>query len=56
LGGTTPKDIALGAWSLKHGLAVLAVDRQLAERGFSSGEPLALARQLTQLLHLGLRP
>jgi AcrR family transcriptional regulator len=51
-----PKDIALGAWSLMHGLAVLAVDHQLVERGFSSDEPLALARQLTQLLYLGLRP
>jgi AcrR family transcriptional regulator len=50
------KDIALGAWSLMHGLAVLAVDRQLVARGFSSGEPLALARQLTQLLYLGLHP
>jgi hypothetical protein len=39
-----------------HGLAVLAVDHQLVERGFSSDEPLALARQLTQLLYLGLRP
>jgi AcrR family transcriptional regulator len=51
-----PRDLALGAWSLVHGLAVLAVDRQLAGRGFSSDDPVALARHVTQQLYLGLRP
>jgi AcrR family transcriptional regulator len=50
------RDLALGAWSLVHGLAVLAVDRQLANRGFSSDDPVKLARELVQQLYLGLRP
>lgn len=51
-----PRELALGAWAMVHGLAVLAVDRQLANRGFSSDDPAALAREVTQQLYLGLRP
>jgi hypothetical protein len=50
------KELALVAWSLMHGLAVLAVDRQLRDRGFSSDDPAALAKQLAQLFYLGLHP
>lgn len=50
------RDMALVAWSLVHGLAVLAVDRQLADRGFSSEDPIKLARELVQQLYLGLKP
>ncbi len=51
-----PPDLALGAWALVHGLALLTVDQQLKNRGFSSGDPTALARAVTQQLYLGLRP
>ncbi len=51
-----PRELALGAWAIVHGLAVLGVDRQLANRGFSSDDPVALAREVTQQLYLGLRP
>jgi len=51
-----PRELALGAWALVHGLAVLAVDHQLVNRGFSSDDPVALAREATQQLYLGLRP
>lgn len=50
------RELALGAWAIVHGLAILAVDRQLANRGFSSDDPIALAREVTQQLYLGLRP
>ncbi len=50
-----PRELALGAWALAHGLAVLAVDHQLVNRGFSSDDPVALAREATQQLYLGLR-
>jgi AcrR family transcriptional regulator len=49
------RELALGAWAMVHGLAILAVDRQLANRGFSSDDPMALAREVTQQLYLGLR-
>lgn len=52
----SPRELALGAWAIVHGLAVLAADRQLANRGFSSEDPMALAREVTQQLFLGLRP
>jgi len=51
-----PRELALGAWAIVHGLAILAVDRQLANRGFSSDDPVVLAREVTQQLYLGLRP
>ena len=50
------RELALGAWAMVHGLAILALDRQLANRGFSSDDPMALAREVTQQLYLGLRP
>jgi len=51
-----PRQLALGAWALVHGLAVLAVDHQLVNRGFSSDDPVALAQEATLQLYLGLRP
>ena len=51
-----PRELALGAWAIVHGLAILAVDHQLANRGFSSDDPVVLAREVTQQLYLGLRP
>jgi AcrR family transcriptional regulator len=52
----SPRELALSAWAIVHGLAVLGVDRQLANRGFSSDDPVMLAREVTQQLYLGLRP
>lgn len=49
-----PQELALGAWTIAHGVATLAVDHQLANRGPSS-DPVALAREVTQQLYLGLR-
>ena len=51
-----PRDLALGAWSLVHGLAALAVDRQLANKGFSTADPVALSDKLTDQLYRGMRP
>lgn len=50
------RELALGAWSMVHGLAALAVDRQLEGKGLSAGDAVALARELTDQLYLGLRP
>jgi AcrR family transcriptional regulator len=50
------RQLALGAWAMVHGLAILAVDHQLANRGFSSEDPIVLAREVTQQLYVGLRP
>jgi AcrR family transcriptional regulator len=50
------RDLALGAWSMVHGLAALAVDRQLQGKGFSATRPVDLADALTDQLYLGLRP
>ena len=52
----SPRDLALGAWAIVHGLAILAVDRQLANRGLNSDDPLVVAREVTRQLYLGLRP
>lgn len=49
-------DLALCAWSLVHGLAILSVDRQISNRRFSSEDPLKLARELVEQFYLGLRP
>lgn len=51
-----PRQLALGAWSIVHGLAILAVDHQLADRGFTTEDPVALAADVTQQLYFGLRP
>ena len=50
------RELALGAWSLVHGLAALAVDRQLANKGFSTTDAVALADELTDELYRGMRP
>lgn len=50
------RDLALGAWSMVHGLASLAVDRQLENKGFSTTKAVELADELTDQLYRGLRP
>jgi AcrR family transcriptional regulator len=50
----SPHDLALAAWATVHGLATLAVDGQLAGKGFSSSDPVELARRLTRRASHGL--
>lgn len=50
------RDLALGAWSMVHGLAALAVDEQLRGKGFSATRAVDLADALTDQLFLGMRP
>jgi AcrR family transcriptional regulator len=50
------RELALGAWSMVHGLAALSVDRQLGNKGFSTTKAVELADELTDQLYRGLRP
>jgi len=47
LGDAEAAALALGAWAPMHGLATLAVDRQLAGKGLATTDPVKLARMLT---------
>jgi len=49
-----PKELALAAWSVVHGLAMLAVDHQLRDKGFRQ-DPRDLAATLTTHLFAGLK-
>jgi len=49
-----PKELALAAWSVVHGLAMLAVDHQLRGKGFRQ-DPRDLAAALTTHLFAGLK-
>jgi AcrR family transcriptional regulator len=49
-----PKELALAAWSVVHGLAMLAVDDQLRGKGFTQ-DPRDLATTVTTHLFAGLR-
>jgi len=44
--------LALSAWAPMHGLAALAVDRQLAGKGLATTEPRELAELLTSKLRV----
>jgi AcrR family transcriptional regulator len=50
-----PQQLALGAWSMVHGLASLLVDRVLEQTGKGAEDPEELARFQTRLLIEGLR-
>lgn len=50
-----PGAIALGAWALVHGLAMLLVDQRVGEPNMSDEQVEALARQTTDILGRGLR-
>ncbi|MCU0634912.1 MAG: hypothetical protein MUE41_08570, partial [Gemmatimonadaceae bacterium] len=41
-----PDFLALGPWSVAHGLAMLALDGQLARRTLPTHDPIALAEAL----------
>jgi AcrR family transcriptional regulator len=43
--------LALGAWAPMHGLATLAVDRQLAGKGLATMDPVKLAELITARPH-----
>jgi len=51
-----PRDFAVAAWALVHGLAALLVDGQLRDRVRSVGEAERLAARVTKLLQIGLSP
>ncbi len=53
--GKDARNVALAAWSLVHGLATLATDNYLANKGFSSTDPVVLTDQLSDLLAQGIR-
>jgi AcrR family transcriptional regulator len=51
-----PRDLAVAAWALVHGLAALLVDGQLRDRVRSAREAERLAARVTKLLQTGLSP
>ena len=51
-----PRELALSAWSMVHGLAALLSDGQLADRGFSTNDVTVLVTEASRRLFLGLRP
>jgi len=50
------RDLALAAWALVHGLAALAVDGQLANKGAPDAMITELADRVTDQLYRGLHP
>jgi AcrR family transcriptional regulator len=52
--GGDPATMALSAWALVHGVAMLALDGQVARAGAASPEELALAA--TELMMFGMAP
>jgi AcrR family transcriptional regulator len=51
-----PKELALAAWALVHGLAALLIDGRLADYVASGKETERLARRVTELFMHGLAP
>jgi AcrR family transcriptional regulator len=51
-----PRQLALPAWSMVHGLAMLLVDRQLAELGTDTSEVDRLAHAVIDVTARGLAP
>jgi AcrR family transcriptional regulator len=51
-----PEDLAVGAWSIVHGLAALLVDGKLKDRAANAEEAERLAYTITDLVMLGLAP
>jgi AcrR family transcriptional regulator len=49
-----PQAVALGAWSLVHGLAMLLIDGRVGEVEMSTADVEQLARQVTRVLGRGL--
>ncbi|HEU4430528.1 MAG TPA: TetR/AcrR family transcriptional regulator [Myxococcota bacterium] len=47
LGGHEAAELAFSAWAPMHGLAALAVDRQLEGKGLATTDPVKLAERLT---------
>ncbi|HUP35457.1 MAG TPA: TetR/AcrR family transcriptional regulator [Candidatus Limnocylindria bacterium] len=54
--GGAPEDLAVGAWSIVHGLAALLVDGKLKDRVANLAEAERLAHTITDLVMLGLAP
>lgn len=51
----TPEQLALTAWALVHGLAVLAIEHQIPESSSRAASPEQLTRMCGALLYKGLR-
>jgi AcrR family transcriptional regulator len=51
-----PRELAVAAWALVHGLSALLIDGQLARRVRTAGDAEALARRVTEVLRTGLAP
>jgi AcrR family transcriptional regulator len=51
----TPEQLALTAWALVHGLAVLSIERQIPESSDRAASPEQLTRMCGVLLYQGLR-
>jgi AcrR family transcriptional regulator len=51
-----PKDLAVSAWSLGHGLSALLIDDQLSSRVRTQRDAEILAGRVSHLLLVGLRP
>jgi AcrR family transcriptional regulator len=56
LGEGEPRDLALSAWSMVHGLASLLVDRRLGEAAQGRAEALAIAQTRVLVTGLGRAP
>lgn len=50
-----PATVALAAWSMAHGLAILLVDQQLQGKGYAA-DPQQLTDNILEHLYEGLRP
>ncbi len=51
----TPEQLALAAWALVHGLAVLSIEQQIPESSGRGASPEQLTRMCGALLYQGLR-
>jgi AcrR family transcriptional regulator len=54
--GGAPEELAVGAWSIVHGLAALLVDGKLKDHAATAAEAERLAYSITDLVMLGLAP
>jgi AcrR family transcriptional regulator len=54
--GGDPRELAVAAWSIVHGLAALLVDGKLKDHAATNPEAERLARTITDLFMQGLTP
>jgi len=56
VGGGDPRELAVAAWSIVHGLAALLVDGKLKAHAATAPDAERLAHTITDLVMLGLAP